>query len=861
MGNKSSKSGVTIIKRCPSGSKARTTMSTTPKTAEEKTGKVTIIPTPRENYASESRTARDHRIVYSEVQNNTDSEPKRVKTNWIKFVDIFRNPILRGIMSLKDYLACKKDDTRNQLANEQKNGKGIIPGEFSREGTKSKDGLKSRTLLVLDLDDGYYSFERLVKKLRKFSCIIHTSYSHSKKDGKFRVYIQLDKPVTEDIEITCALMLDYFETLLGSHIDIKCWTVSQLYYTPSCPHDAEELYRFKHIMGKPIRTSNFRLSKAANSEVVKEAIKPTGLRPGDDYNLRGGWNEHLQKLGWRSYSTDRKGNECWTRPGKSGGVSGVVFKDSNVFYVFSSDQQVAPFEGGKAYSLFTAYTMIIHDGNFSTAACQLRSEGYGGSEGEKEKEAAKKQGLVSFPLVPFPLEVLPAYFRETIDKFSKSLQCPPEFMAMNFLTVASGAAGNTVKLAIKESWQTAPFIWLGIIDVTGSGKSHPIDAAMKPLHRLQAVDAVRFDSEMLKYRQQLSLKLKDKKNSKLPIEPTKLRDYYSNNFTIESLISMFKTSSRGIVIHADELAGLLKSLGQYKNGKGADNELFLSLFNCGPLKVNRKSGSEYCRESGAAVIGGIQPEVFSQVFKDKEHESGMVYRFLPMLLDAPPPMFSDYDLSKGDEGVWSNLIDWMYAIPAPVDPVTGVIIKNTLIVEDDGKKIWIEFHDNLSEQQKYMPNRFKGYIPKLITYSLKFMAVLHLLKCYQKGKLSLTVKESTVRGAIALTRYFAGQAMLLAAGLSKEQELFVSGASEDQEAIYTETFNQALISLKDEVKNGKLYLIRIRERVNELLPPTLAPISYQDKRLGAWLRKRNLQLKQSTGRRTAVIWDDGICLG
>jgi len=860
MGNKNLKSGVTIIKRSPSDSKAHETVSTMPKTARTKAGKVIIIPTPRQNHASES-TATDQSIIYSEVQDNKDINPTKVKTSWTKFVDIFRKPILRGVMSLKDYLACKKDDARNQLANEQKNGKGIIPGEFSRKGTKSKDDMKSRTLLVLDLDDGHYSFEQLAKKLRKFSCIIHTSYSHSKKDGKFRVYIQLDKPVTEDIEITCALMLDNFETLLGSHIDKKCWTVSQLYYSPSCPPDAGKLYRWEHLKGKPIRTSNFRLSKAANSEVVKEAIKPTGLRPGDDYNLRGEWNEHLQKLGWQSYSTDSKGNECWTRPGKSGGVSGVVFKDRNIFYVFSSDPQVAPFEGSKAYNLFTAYTLINHDGNFPSAASQLRSKGYGGPEEEKEKDVAKKQGLMSFPVVPFPLEVLPAYFRELIDKFSKSLQCPSEFMAMNFLTVASGAAGNTVKLAIKESWQTAPFIWLGIIDVTGSGKSHPIDAAMKPLHRLQAVDAVRFDREMVKYKQQVSGKLKDKNNSKPPAEPIKLRDYYSNNFTIESLIPMFKTSSRGIVIHADELAGLLKSLGQYKNGKGADNELFLSLFNCGPLKVNRKSGCEFCRESGAAVIGGIQPEVFSQVFKDKEHESGMVYRFLPMLLNAPSPKFSEDDLSKEDEGIWSNLIDWMYAIPALIDPATGFIIKNTFIVEREGKELWIEFHNNLTELQETMPNRFKGYIPKLITYSLKFMAVLHLLKCYQKGKLSLTVKESTVRGAIALTRYFAGQAMLLATGLSKERELFASGASEDEEALYTDTFQQALISLKDEVKNGKLFLIRIREKVNELLPPTLAPISDQDKRLGAWLRKRKLKVKESTGRRTAVIWDDGICLG
>ena len=95
-------------------------------------------------------------------------------------------------------------------------------------------------------------------------------------------------------------------------------------------------------------------------------------RPGDDFSERGDIRPILRTHGWTLKKPGK--NEYWCRPGKSHGTSATL-KD-NVFYVFSSN--AFPFEPGRGYSNFHAYTLLEHGKNeWSAAASALRREGYG----------------------------------------------------------------------------------------------------------------------------------------------------------------------------------------------------------------------------------------------------------------------------------------------------------------------------------------------------------------------------------------------------------------------------------------------------------------------------------------------------
>ncbi len=97
-----------------------------------------------------------------------------------------------------------------------------------------------------------------------------------------------------------------------------------------------------------------------------------GLRPGDDYNLRGDVRSVLRERGWQC--TRGGTNEHWRRPDKTSGSNSATFNGEH-FYVFSSN--AGPFEPNHAYSPFAVYALLKHGGNWEKAARQLRLEGYG----------------------------------------------------------------------------------------------------------------------------------------------------------------------------------------------------------------------------------------------------------------------------------------------------------------------------------------------------------------------------------------------------------------------------------------------------------------------------------------------------
>ncbi|MEI8194333.1 MAG: bifunctional DNA primase/polymerase, partial [Phycisphaerae bacterium] len=110
---------------------------------------------------------------------------------------------------------------------------------------------------------------------------------------------------------------------------------------------------------------------AVPPETYSAPSYPQAERPGDAFNTRGDVTALLVQHGW-TLARDGE-NQYWRRPGKSKGWSATL-KD-RVFYVFSSN--AAPFDGPKAYGPFAVYTILEHGGDYTRAACALRSQGYG----------------------------------------------------------------------------------------------------------------------------------------------------------------------------------------------------------------------------------------------------------------------------------------------------------------------------------------------------------------------------------------------------------------------------------------------------------------------------------------------------
>lgn len=113
-------------------------------------------------------------------------------------------------------------------------------------------------------------------------------------------------------------------------------------------------------------------STEARSETVA-ASNGTGQRPGDLFNQKATWRDLLEPRGW-TFVYNRGGVDYWRRPGKDRGVSASSgYAGTDLFYAFTSS---TPFEPERGYSLFSAYALLEHDGDYAAAAQALANLGY-----------------------------------------------------------------------------------------------------------------------------------------------------------------------------------------------------------------------------------------------------------------------------------------------------------------------------------------------------------------------------------------------------------------------------------------------------------------------------------------------------
>ncbi len=448
----------------------------------------------------------------------------------------------------------------------------------------------------------------------------------------------------------------------------------------------------------------------------------------------------------------------------------------------------------------------------------------------------------ALPVTSFPMECFSERFKQIMKKLSTSLNVDIDVCASTALSVLSGATGNTIRVSPKSGWEVSLFIWMNIIAGTGSGKTPVINCLMKPIDRRQARAYRKYQKLMTNYNAEMGMYRKDK-NAALPEKPV-LKHYKTSDYTIESLGDVFESQLRGVIIHKDELSGLVSGLNQYKSGKGNDRQHLLELFNGDPWKIDRKTGSRCIPNTGAAIIGGLQPQIMPKVFGHDSFDDGLLPRFLFVTASNKTQRFNRQGVTNDDLAFWYDLIEYCYEIPLKINP-EGYVEPLLLIFSDDALNLWEGFYNEFHAIKEFLPNRVRVFIPKLITYSLKLAGILHVLKGFKSGDIGRVISEDTINDAIQLTRFYAGQVAKIVRQYNK---------SEPEINEYENIIIRALMNLQGEVKNLKLPLGRITEVVNTMLPEKL---KFEDnKNIGSILRNLRLQTQKSTGGVYFLLWDD-----
>lgn len=208
------------------------------------------------------------------------------------------------------------------------------------------------------------------------------------------------------------------------------------------------------------------LDSMPSKEVVKESLsqeKPasSGEKPGDDFNAKTSWKEILEPLGWKHLYT-ANGVAYWRRPGKSTGISATTGRnDGDNLYVFTTS---TIFEQERPYSKFAAYAHIHHGGDFSQAARQLRSQGFGSSSQPSLQQSKPTLTLVA-DLDSDHIEAVEqktSWWPKPLDLDGAEDEPAPEFLARNDGHKLFYAGKINALLGESESGKT----WVALLAVT-----------------------------------------------------------------------------------------------------------------------------------------------------------------------------------------------------------------------------------------------------------------------------------------------------------------------------------------------------------------------------------------------------------
>jgi putative DNA primase/helicase len=275
------------------------------------------------------------------------------------------------------------------------------------------------------------------------------------------------------------------------------------------------------------------------------------------------------------------------------------------------------------------------------------------------------------PVDQFNFDFVPDALRPWIDDITTRLQCPPDYVAIPAIVALGSLIGRRVgiKPQVKTDWVEVPNIWGGVIGRPGTIKSPAMQAALGPLHRLEAEvqeeykvarEAYQHGISAYKVRKQVKIalekeELKKAKGGKIelnfdlpdePEEPVAVR-YRTNDTSYEALGELLRNNPSGILIERDELISLLKHLDREE--QVVARGFFLSGWDGKQSYSFDRIGRGHIALEAVclSIIGGTQPARISEYVRRANFGGaggdGLIQRFGLLVWPDAPTGWKDVD--------------------------------------------------------------------------------------------------------------------------------------------------------------------------------------------------------------------------
>lgn len=364
--------------------------------------------------------------------------------------------------------------------------------------------------------------------------------------------------------------------------------------------------------------------------------------------------------------------------------------------------------------------------------------------------------------------ILPAKLVEVYGKLAQKLNVPVEVYVACQLPVlaAQFQIGTRLELDASTAYYAFAIIWLGLVGETGSKKSPIIRAVTSPLDSLQEVAEDKYQQQLAAYEQDLldwEATPKDERGNKP--KPPAPREYYLSDFTLEALAQVVNhQKDRGLIIHLDELSRFFAAMDAYRNGKGGDRQHWLSFYDGGAAKFNRKTTERvYSSKTAISILGSIQPDIVHKLMlNDASSADGLWARFawVRLPLSVSPGIFGQakYDLS-----------DLLLALYQQLNQFSPQTYK----LPDEAQLLWNQWHSEIEYLILKEPSSIlRATYPKVKERAARIALVSHLTQAaFDRKTPELIIPVETVRSSIQFTRWLMGQTRLIYAEMGVADNL------------------------------------------------------------------------------------------
>lgn len=405
------------------------------------------------------------------------------------------------------------------------------------------------------------------------------------------------------------------------------------------------------------------------------------------------------------------------------------------------------------------------------------------------------------PVESFPYEILPNDLIDWVRDNAELIGCPPDFIAVNAITVLSSLLGRKALIKPKhyDDWTVTPNLWGVIIGRPSSKKSPSMDAATKPINgyemkarlgykealkdfkiekklalleaneaqksamallsnkkakKVNAESNVVMIPSQLNQREQAKAVLKTASDNEL--EPPTEKRYIIHSATVEKLAMILETNHNGLLTIRDELTGWLKRLDSNENAE--EREFYLMAFNGNQSysydRVTRDP--VFIRHCICSVLGGIQPSKLLHYMRDLSKglgDDGLFQRFQLMVYpdNGSYIIIDRYPNTQARQAAYAvfDLFNDLLEIPSEEEsPI--------LSFDPDAQKIFDEFQkDNLSKVLKEPNPSMESHLGKYPAMVASLALIIHIA---DSGAFMTPVSSNAIIKACAWADYLESHA-------------------------------------------------------------------------------------------------------